>query len=107
MARLINKIPVVRSLAAMTKLKTLLQLDNMHATFLKMNASGTIFIAALNGTALAIGAELAWACDIRIMADGDFVIGLTESAANTYPRWWRLSTITSFNWYATIIKCYS
>jgi enoyl-CoA hydratase/carnithine racemase len=43
-----------------------------------MNASGTIFIAALNGTALAIGAELAWACDIRIMADGDFVIGLTE-----------------------------
>ena len=78
MARLINKIPVVRSLAAMTKLKTLLQLDNMHATFLKMNASGTIFIAALNGTALAIGAELAWACDIRIMADGDFVIGLTE-----------------------------
>jgi len=78
MARLINKIPIVRSLAAMTKLKTLLQLDNMHATFLKMNASGTIFIAALNGTALAIGAELAWACDIRIMADGDFVIGLTE-----------------------------
>src|SRR5436190_6243044 len=33
MARLINKIPVLRSLAAMTKLKTLLQLDNMHATF--------------------------------------------------------------------------
>jgi enoyl-CoA hydratase/carnithine racemase len=78
MARLINKIPIVRSLAAMTKLKTLLQLDNMHATFLKMNASGTIFIAALNGSALAIGAELAWACDLRIMADGDFVIGLTE-----------------------------
>lgn len=78
MAGLINKIPVVRSLAAMTKLKTLLELDNMHAAFLKMNASGTIFIAALNGTALAIGAELAWACDIRIMADGDFVIGLTE-----------------------------
>ncbi len=78
MARLINRIPILRSLAAMTKLKTLLQLDNMHATFLKMNASGTIFIAALNGDALAIGAELAWACDIRIMADGDYVIGLTE-----------------------------
>jgi len=60
------------------RLKTLLQLDALHATFLKMNASGTIFVAALYGSALAIGAEFAWACDLRIMADGDFVIGLSE-----------------------------
>jgi enoyl-CoA hydratase/carnithine racemase len=77
-ATAINKMPGIRTLAGKTKLKTLLQLDGIHATFLKMNASGTIFIAALNGSALAIGAELAWACDVRIMADGDFVIGLTE-----------------------------
>src|SRR5438477_8319371 len=57
MARVINKLPIVRSLAGMTRLKTLLQLDALHATFLKMNASGTIFVAALNGSALAIGAE--------------------------------------------------
>ena len=62
----------------MTRLKTLLQLDSFHATFLKMNASGTIFVAALNGSALAVGAELAFACDLRIMADGEYVIGLTE-----------------------------
>src|SRR5438067_9240778 len=78
MARVINRLPLVRSLAGMTRLKTLLQLDSFHATFLKMNASGTIFVAALNGSALAVGAELAWACDLRIMADGDYVIGLTE-----------------------------
>lgn len=78
MARLINRIPIVRTLAAMTRLKTLLQLDSFHATFLKMNRSGTIFVAALNGSALAVGAEFAWACDVRIMADGDFVIGLSE-----------------------------
>jgi enoyl-CoA hydratase/carnithine racemase len=78
MARLINKVPVIRTLAGMTRLKTLLQLDSFHATFLKMNASGTIFVAALNGSALAVGAEFAWACDLRIMADGDFVIGLSE-----------------------------
>jgi enoyl-CoA hydratase/carnithine racemase len=77
-ARLINRLPIVRTLAGMTRLKTLLQLDSFHATFLKMNASGTIFIAALNGSAFAVGAELAWACDLRIMADGDFVIGLSE-----------------------------
>ena len=78
MGRLINKLPIVRSLAGMTRLKTLLQLDDLHATFPKMNASGTIFVAALNGSALAIGAEFAWACDLRIMAEGDFVIGLSE-----------------------------
>jgi len=78
MARLINKMPIVRTLAGMTRLKTLLQLDSFHATFLKMNASGTIFVAALNGSALAVGAEFAWACDLRIMADGDLVIGLSE-----------------------------
>jgi len=77
-ARLINRLPGVRKLAGMTRLKSLLQLDSFHATFLKMNASGTIFIAALNGSALAVGAELAFACDLRIMADGDHVIGLTE-----------------------------
>jgi len=71
MARLINKVPIIRTLAGMTRLKTLLQLDSFHATFLKMNASGTIFVAALNGSALAVGAEFAWACDLRIMADGD------------------------------------
>ena len=77
-ARLINKMPIIRSLARKTRLKTLLQLDSFHATFLKMNASGTIFVAALNGSALAVGAELAWACDLRIMADGEYVIGLSE-----------------------------
>src|SRR5437667_3195526 len=76
-ARLINRVPVVRTLAGMTRLKTLLQLDSFHATFLKMNASGTIFVAALNGSALAVGAELAFACDLRIMADGEHVIGLS------------------------------
>ena len=78
MARLMNKVPIVRTLAGMTRLKTLLLLDSFHATFLKMNASGTIFVAALNGSALTVGAEFAWACDLRIMADGDFVIGQSE-----------------------------
>jgi enoyl-CoA hydratase/carnithine racemase len=77
-ARLVNRIPGVRTLAAMTRFKTLLQLDSFHATFLKMNASGTIFVAALNGSALAVGSELAFACDLRIMAEGEYVIGLTE-----------------------------
>jgi len=54
------------------------QLDRLHATFLRMNASGVIFVAALNGSALGLGAEFAWACDLRVMADGEFFIGQPE-----------------------------
>ncbi|WP_433919020.1 enoyl-CoA hydratase-related protein [Streptomyces canus] len=77
LARLINRLLIVRALAGMTRLETLSELDSFHATFLKMNLSGTIFIA-LNGSAFAVGAELAWTCDLRIMADRDFVLGLSE-----------------------------
>jgi enoyl-CoA hydratase/carnithine racemase len=54
------------------------QLDRMHTTFLRMNGSGVIFVAALKGSALGLGAEFAWACDLRVMADGDFLIGHPE-----------------------------
>jgi enoyl-CoA hydratase/carnithine racemase len=43
-----------------------------------MNGNGVIFVAALNGSALGLGAEFAWACDLRVMADGDFFIGHPE-----------------------------
>ena len=66
--------PVVRK----TPLWAAAQLDRLHATFLRMNASGAIFIAALIGSALGLGAEFAWACDLRVMADGDFFIGQPE-----------------------------
>jgi enoyl-CoA hydratase len=36
-----------------------------------MNRSGVIFIAALNGSALGLGAEFSWANDLRVMADGE------------------------------------
>src|SRR5205823_3834173 len=52
--------PVVR----WTPLRAAVELDRLHATFLRMNASGVIFIAALNGSALCLGAEFAWANDL-------------------------------------------
>src|SRR5438874_9023739 len=54
------------------------ELDRLHKTFLRMNASGVIFVAAINGSALGLGAEFAWANDLRVMADGDFFIGQPE-----------------------------
>lgn len=66
------------TVARRTPLWGAIQLDRMHQTFLRMNRSGVIFVAALNGSALGLGAEFAWACDLRVMADGDFFIGQPE-----------------------------
>ena len=61
------------------------QLERVHQTFLKMNRSGVIFIAALNGSALGLGAEFSWANDLRVMADGDYVIGQPEVLLGIMP----------------------
>ena len=53
--------------------------------FLRMNRSGVIFVAALNGSALGLGAEFAWAYDLRVMADGDFFIGQPEVLLGIMP----------------------
>jgi len=49
------------------------QLIRLHETFLTMNGSGVVFVAALNGSALGLGAEFAWACDLRVIADDAFI----------------------------------
>ena len=51
----------------------------------KDERSGVIFVAALNGSALGLGAEFAWACDLRIVADGDFFIGQPEVLLGIMP----------------------
>lgn len=77
-ARVSRRVRGIRALADRTPLNGAMQLVAFNETLLRMNRSGAVFIAALNGSALGIGSELALACDYRLMAAGDHVIGQPE-----------------------------
>ena len=77
-ARSADRARALEPVARKTPLWGAVMLDRLHATFLRMNGSGVIFVAAINGSTLGLGAEFAWACDLRVMADGDFFIGQPE-----------------------------
>lgn len=66
----------IRGLDPITKKTPLwggVQVDRMHETFLKMNRSGVVYVAALNGSTLGLGAEFAWACDFRVIEEKSFI----------------------------------
>jgi enoyl-CoA hydratase len=77
-ARATRAVAGVRQLADRTPLSGPMELADITETFLRMNRCGAVFVAALNGSALGIGSELALACDFRLMAAGDHVIGQPE-----------------------------
>lgn len=83
-----HKMSGARSLDSISRKTPLwggVQVDRMHETFLKMNRSGVIYVAAINGSTLGLGAEFAWACDFRVMTDGDYFIGQPEVLLGILP----------------------
>lgn len=84
-ARGANRAGGLKGALGKTPLWPAVQLERVHQTFLKMNRSGVVFVAALNGSALGLGAEFSWANDIRVMSNGDYFIGQPEVLLGIIP----------------------
>ncbi|MGA5200648.1 enoyl-CoA hydratase/isomerase family protein [Streptomyces variegatus] len=56
----------------------LARLQRFHEVLLGIQRSSAVWVAAVNGSALGGGCELALACDVRLMAAGEHFIGQPE-----------------------------
>jgi enoyl-CoA hydratase len=86
--RFIEHLPRLRKSlegAAPGPLRALLSLTQIHRVFARLERMNKVVICAINGTAMGGGCELTLACDYRLMAKGDHVIGLVEVLGGIIP----------------------
>jgi enoyl-CoA hydratase len=87
--RALNRIQPAGRLFEAILLKTplfgVVELECVHRTFNRLQCMGKVVIAAINGDALGGATELALSCDYRLIADGDYRMGLPEVTAAIMP----------------------
>ena len=81
----LSHVPGAKEAIGRTPAAGLAAVRGIHDLFVRMNRMDKVFIAAVNGLATGGGCELALACDLRYMAEGDGQIGLPEVSVGIIP----------------------
>lgn len=76
---------IVEAILLKTPLLGVVELECIHRTFNRIQCMGKVVIAAINGEALGGATELSLSCDYRLMARGDYRMGLPEVTAAIIP----------------------
>lgn len=81
----LGRVPGAKHALAHTPARGLVELLRTTATLDRIGNLPQVVIAAIDGDALGGGCEVALACDVRVMGDGDYRIGLPELTAGIPP----------------------
>ena len=83
--RTLSRVTAVRDRLLDSPAAGIAELVRTHEALTRLGAVPQVVVAAVDGDALAGGCELALACDLRVMAQGDGRIGLVEITAAIPP----------------------
>ncbi|KKL21136.1 hypothetical protein LCGC14_2448480 [marine sediment metagenome] len=68
-----------------SSIDALLAVNQFHRMLTRWQSMDKVIIAAINGHSMGGGCEIALACDFRLMARGDYSLGLPEAIAGIMP----------------------
>lgn len=81
----LGRVPGVGSLLDRSRVAGMRALLAFHGVVRHIQTSDKVYVAAIDGYSLGGGFELALACDVRVIGDGNYEVGLMEAAFGLVP----------------------